>query len=174
MYIPHQELLPKLWKVGIIGSIWKWFREYLTGRHQHVRINSYTSSTLPVISSVPQGSLLGPLLFLIYINNLPPSVKYTKIFLFTDDTKCLQPISSPRDCILLQSDLDALSLLSTTWKLMFNETKCSLLSIRPANENHHRYSINNQPIISSSLQKDLGILVSSDLFLVPTYIQSYI
>ena len=111
-------------------------REYLTGRHQHVRINSYTSSTLPVISSVPQGSLLGPLLFLT-INDLPSSVEYTKLFLFADDTKCLQP--------------------------MFNETKCSLLSIGPANENHHRYFINNQPIISSSLQKDLGILVSSDL-----------
>ena len=127
--VPHQEVLMKLWKAGIVGSLWKWFREYLSNRYQYVSINNCKSSTLPVVSGVPQGSILGPFLFLIYINDLSPSTIHSKTFLFADDTKCLRPICSPQDHILLQSDLDALSLWSTAWKLMFNETKCSILSI---------------------------------------------
>ena len=59
--VPHHELLLKLWKVDVVGSLWIWFHEYLTNRCQHVCINNCNSSTLPAISSVPQGSLLGPL-----------------------------------------------------------------------------------------------------------------
>ena len=149
-----------------MGSLWKWFREYLTNRYQHVLINSCNSSTLPVISGVPQGSLLGPLLFLIYINNLSSSLKHSEAYLFADDTKCLLPIHSPHDCILLQSDLDALSSWSADWKLTFNETKCSLLSVvscASAEPSYHQYVINDLPISSSKQQKDLGILISSDL-----------
>ena len=166
MKTPHQELLLKLWKVGIVG---RWFREYLSNRLQHVCINNSKSSTLPVISGVPQGSLLGPLLFLIYINDLSPSLKHSSTFLFADDTKCLRPIHSPHDCILLQSDLDALSTWSTNWKLKFNESKCSLLSITsgsastPPSELHHQYLINELPISTSNQQRDLGIIISSDL-----------
>ena len=165
--VPHQELLLKLWKVGVVGSLWRWFREYLSNRYQHVCINNSNSSTLPVISGVPQGSLLGPLLFLIYINDLPSSLKHSESFLFADDTKCLRPICSPHDCIQLQSDLDALSTWSNDWKLMFNETKCSLLSIVSGHalteQSEQPYFINKQPISLSNLQKDLGIMISSDL-----------
>ena len=120
--VPHQELLMKLWKAGIVGSLWKWFREYLANRYQHVSINNCKSSTLPVVSGVPQGSILGPFLFLLYINDLSCSINHSKTFLFADDTKCLRPIHSPQDHILLQSDLDALSLWSTNWKLLFFAT----------------------------------------------------
>ena len=139
--VPHQELLLKLWKTGIVGGLWKWFREYLSDRYQHVRINSCTSSTLPVVSGVPQGSILGPLLFLIYINDLSSSVIHSNTYLFADDTKCLCPMFSPQDCLLLQSDLNRLSAWSTKWKLMFNESKCSLLSIvshSPGNHSNHQ------------------------------------
>ena len=96
------------------------------------------------------------------------SINHSKTFLFADDTKCLRPIHSPQDHILLQSDLDALSLWSTNWKLMFNETKCSLLSITPhASPDHNdtftEYFINGLPISPCNQQKDLGILISSDL-----------
>ena len=165
--VPHQELLLKLWKVGVVGSLWRWLREYLSNRCQRVCINNSDSSTRPVISSVPQGSLLGPLLFLVYINDLPPSLKHSESLLFADDTKCLRPICSPHDCIQLQSDLDALSSWSTKWKLLFNETKCSLLSIASGHaqteQSEHQYFINDQPISTSNLQKDLGIIMSSSL-----------
>ena len=131
--VPHQELLLKLWKAGVVGSLWRWFREYLSNRYQNMCINGSNSPMLPVISGVPQGSILGPLLFLLYINDLPSSIVHSETFLFADDTKYLRPISSSNDHFLLQSDLDLLSKWSTEWKLTFNETKCSpthhLLSI---------------------------------------------
>ena len=165
--VPHQELLLKLWKVGIVGGLWRWFRDYLSNRYHCVCINNSSSSTLPVISGVPQGSLLGLLLFLIYINDAPSSLKHSESFLFADDIKCLRPICSPHDCIQLQSDLDALSLWSINWKLMFNETKCSFLSIISGHisieQSEQQYFINEQLITSSNQQKDLGILISSNL-----------
>ena len=98
------------------------------------------------------------------------SLNHTSSFLFADDTKCLRPIRSPHDCILLQSDLDAaLSTWSTNWKLNFNESKCSLLSVTSnrasttPSDLHHQYLINELPISVTDKQRDLGIIVSSDL-----------
>ena len=102
-----------------------------------------------------------------YINDLSFSLKHTKTFLFADDTKCLRSICSPHDCILLQSDLDALSSWSTNWKLKFNENKWSVLSIisgcASTTQSAYQYLINELPISLSTQQKDLGIIISSDL-----------
>ena len=131
--VPNNELLLKLWKTGITGNTWSWLKEYLTGRRQHVNINGCFSSALPVISGVPQGRILGPLLFLIYINDLPSWTTYVNLFLFADDTKCLKSITTPIDTTLLQSDLDSLSEWSLEWKLSFNELKCFLLTFLTKN-----------------------------------------
>ena len=115
-----------------------------------------------------QGSILGPLLFLLFINDLPQYVLHSIPLLFADDTKCLSPISSALDCQLLQSDFDKLSNWSSEWKLLFNESKCSLLSFSSSNcssSNLFPYYINNCEIISRrpTHHKDLGITMSYDL-----------
>ena len=125
--VSHNELLVKLWHFGITGDLWYWFRGYLTNRKQYVYINNCHSSLLPVISGVPQGSILGPLLFLVFINDLPDCVLNSTISLFADDAKCSLPISKQSDCFLLQNDLDVLAVWSKHWNLFFNESKCSLV-----------------------------------------------
>ena len=162
--VPHHKLLSKIWNIGITGNLWKWFHEYLNNRIQHVSINGSNSSILPVLSGFPQGSILGPLLFLLFINDLPQYVLHSIPLLFADDTKCLSPISSPLDCQLLQSDLDKLSNWSFEWRLLFNESKCTLLSFSSndySSSNIFPYYINNCEITSCTHHKDLGITLSS-------------
>ena len=92
--VSHNELLVKLWSFGITGNMWKWFKAYLSCRSQQVSLSRCVSDPLPVISGVPQGSILGPLLFLIFVNDIPSFVDYSLIFLFADDAKCLKQVSS--------------------------------------------------------------------------------
>ena len=148
--------------------IWSQTATYQQHVSISVSISGCSSSSLPVISGVPQGSILGPLLFLIYINDLPSSSLFTKLFLFADDTKCLSRISSPSDSLLLQSDLDRVSSWSKKWLLAFNETKLHLLSINTKRSNplstaDSSYYINGRSIAPCNSHKDLGIVIASDL-----------
>ena len=100
--VAHNELLTKLWSFGITGTNWKWFQAYLTSRRQCVHLNTITSELLPVLSGVPQGSVLGPILFLIFVNNLPNFILSSQVTLFADDTKCFKSVHSSSDSYSLQ------------------------------------------------------------------------
>ena len=150
--VPHNELLLKLWNIGITGSIWSWLKEYLSNRCQQVSINGCLSSPLPVISGVPQGSILGPLLFLVYVNDLPSHTLFTNLYLFADDTKCLKSILTPADSLLLHHDLNLLSAWSSDWKLLFNLSKCLFCPSKPRILLHHPHIANTSiPSLATKL-----------------------
>ena len=164
--MPHDLLLIKLWKLGLTGSAWKWIREYLTGRMHQTRIEGCTSSLLSVSSGVPQGSVLGPLLFVLYINDLPSHILFSSSLLFADDCKCISRISSLNDCHNLQQDLNSLYDWSCEWRLPFNSNKCKSMHVSlssPPNQSAYQYCINDVLVSSTSNHRDLGVIMSSDL-----------
>ena len=158
--IPHHELLFKLWRFGITGTLWLWFRTYLIDRQHFVQINNTKSNHLTVVSGVPQGSVLGPLLFLIYINDLPDVIQYSEVHLFADDTKLILDVLDfcPR---MLQEDLQAMYDWCQEWKLQLNPDKCQMICFtnRHSDCNSSQYLINNQTVQESTSIRDLGIAI---------------
>ena len=113
---------------------------------------------------MPQGSILGPVLFLIFVNDLPSTLSFSKVLLFADDAKCIMPIYSLQDCLNLQTDLSRLSDWCSTWNLLVNEEKCSAISFKPRSSPlSFNYHLNGKQISSIAAQKDLGLFVSADL-----------
>jgi len=106
--VPHQPLIDKLHNIGLHPHIINWIHSYLAERKQRVVLNGETSESLNVTSGVPQGSILGPLLFLIYIDDITKLSLSdgTKLILYADDLLLYRPISCPQDHHLLQHDVD--------------------------------------------------------------------
>ena len=126
--VPHKRLLQKLKGYGIISHLLKWIENVLKDRQQRVVLNNSHSMWAPVTSGIPQGSVLGPILFTIYINDLPDIVKnITK--LFADDTKIYSIVNNTTDKENLQTDLNNLTYWSKTWLLIFNKKKCKHLHL---------------------------------------------
>ena len=161
--VPHDQILLKLWNLGITGSVRQLIKSYLTGPRQCVRVEGQLSGWLPVCSGVRQGSILGPLLFLTYINDLSSFVSFSSTLLFADDTKLSRLVSSPH-CSELQADIRALQQWSSSSELSFNSSKSSFLRfctiLSPISVD---YDLNGSSIPSVSHGQDLGILFSSDL-----------
>ena len=158
--VAHQRLLFKLAHYGINGYIKNWIEAFLTNRRQRVILRNGVSDWNKVVSGVPQGSILGPILFIIFVNDLPSSVISTAR-LFADDTKLYRQIITTADCEMLQDDLNTLSAWSRLWLLKFNALKCVVLKIRAVL--NYIYTLNGVELEVVSEQKDLGILISNDL-----------
>ena len=130
--VPHRRLVYKVEKYGIKGNVLEWIKNFLADRTQCVVINNMTSKLGNVTSGIPQGSVLGPLLFVIYINDLPEVVdKLTLVFLFADDTKLFRQIKSSADVLILQSDINKLSDWSKNGSyasILTNVWQCTLVT----------------------------------------------
>jgi len=141
--VPHRRLISKLKSYGINSGIIKWIEAFLLARKQTVRINSSLSEWQSVISGIPQGSVLGPLLFVIYINDMPDLIeKFAQVSLFADDAKISRYVVNKDDSIQLQEALEILHSWSEEWLLKLNISKCKVLSITRGTAQDNAYRLN--------------------------------
>ena len=162
--VPHQRLLRKLEAYGITGNILKWIEAFLVGRSQEVVVNGVKSKLSPVLSGIPQGSVLGPLLFVVYINDILDDIKSNGL-MFADDTKLFRAITSKEDAENLQQDLESLEKWSAKWSLEFNAEKCHILTLGKFENIRytHRYKINGNELEHVYTEKDLGVTIDENL-----------
>ncbi len=160
--VPHKRLIHKLKHYGITGPISSWINSFLTGRTQQVVINGSKSTSTQVISGVPQGTVLGPLLFLLYINDLPDNLSST-VRLFADDCLLYSPIKTDQDTSVLQNDLLKLEKWQHTWLMKFNPTKCYTMTIASRKPTPNLYTFCGQQLKSVESHCYLGIHISNTL-----------
>ena len=138
--VPHKRLMNKLKVYGIQGNVYTWIQNFLSNRKQRVSVHGSYSDWTNVLSGVPQGSVLGPTLFIIYVNDLPGNI-LSLLGLFADDTKIYRPIFLPADIDMLQQDLNSLVEWCDTWLSFLNFSKCKHMSIGPQSTSMHPGSI---------------------------------
>ena len=126
--VPHQRLIYKLRYYGILTTLVNWISSFLSKRRQRVRVADSFSEWAPITSGMPQGSVLGPILFVLYVNDLPDNLK-SECYMFADDTKVLKNLSSKEDNLVLQKDILELENWSKRWLLRFHPEKCKVLAI---------------------------------------------
>ena len=165
--VPHLRLLEKLKIYGICDDLLKWIGDFLIGRRQRVNVNGSYSEWSPVTSGVPQGSVLGPVLFVAFINDLPDVVE-SLCKLYADDTKLYSNVENIELREQIQKDLDCLVDWADKWQLRFNADKCHVLHLG-FNNCHHPYfmrkhdSTDKVELSTTDVEKDLGVQVDKDL-----------
>ena len=161
--VPHRRLMAKLQHVGIRNNILSWIETFLTKRYQQVVVDGEFSQCSPVESGVPQGTVLGPLLFLVYINDLPDNLS-SSVRLFADDCIVYREIKGPEDAKILQNDVNHLCNWETKWQMGFNYNKCYSMRVT-----HKIKPIISQYRMGDSLLEEvnhhpyLGVELTSDL-----------
>ena len=163
--VPHKRLLRKIWSIGIRGNVYKWLADFLSNRYQRVVVNGSKSSWEKVNSGVPQGSVLGPVLFLIYINDLPDAMDCI-LRLFADDTKLYSIIKNPSDEEKLQSNIFTACDWGKKWQMIFNTKKCKNMHIGRSEPSEYfmkdsESNINKIQLVQE--EKDLGVIFDSKL-----------
>jgi len=162
--VPHKRLLYKLEAYKIGAELLQWIQSFLIGRKQRVKLNGKFSIWTDVLSGIPQGSVLGPLLFIIFINDLPEVCdQYANIYLFADDAKIFRHIQTNKDHTLLQKSIIELEKWCDNWLLPINVNKCSTVFYgRDVNVayDYHLHSVSLQHLTHV---KDLGVTFNSNL-----------
>ena len=177
--VDHSILLEKIKAYGIEGKVYAWIEQFLCGRIQTVVVDGKKSLTEPVISGVPQGTVLGPILFLLYVNDLEIKIKNSKMNSFADDTRISKKISTQEDCDLLQQDLEYVIEWSEENNMQLHEDKFELVCYRtpsakvlaealPFMADVTNYTTPNGTTIDRSpLVRDLGVSMSEELSWTP-------
>jgi ribonuclease P/MRP protein subunit RPP40 len=162
--VPIQRLLKKIHGLGIRGRVLAWVEEWLTGRQQRVVINGKASSWENIKSGVVQGSVLGPCLFLMFINDIDGGVEDLGGFVskFADDSKWAREVMGEVDREQFQQGLDKLMEWSNTWQMAFNKDKCHVLHLGRQNQ-RYEYSMGGVKLGAAEWEKDLGVIVSQSL-----------
>ena len=161
--VPTRRLLKKLHAHGIRGGLLRWICQWLTGRHQRVVLNGEVSDWIAVLSGVPQGSVLGPLLFIVFINDLDQSAEEADLLSkFADDTKVGVYIRSEEDRDRLQRVLDRLVDWAAMWGMQFNVAKCKVMHIGARNP-QHEYAMGGLVLTVTKEEKDLGVIMTNKL-----------
>ena len=161
--VPHRRLLHKLDYYGIRGSTHKWINSWLSRRTQQVVLDGQASDPNAVLSGVPQGSVLGPVL--IFINDLLDNIR-SSVCLFADDCVLYRNIHSLQDCLILQEDLTSLGQCEADRQMKFNVAKCH--SMRVTQHQHHKqilfdYSLLNQTLANVQSVKYLGFTITDNM-----------
>jgi hypothetical protein len=161
--VPHRRLSEKLDYYGIQDDTLSWINTFLCGRLQQVVIDGETSKLTSVTSGVPQGTVLGPTLFLIFINDIATSIS-SSIRLFADDCVIYRAIKSKEDHSILQKDLQTLVKWSKTWQMQFNVDKCAIMNITNSRTiSNHDYKMEDKSLEIVKHHPYLGVELSSKL-----------
>lgn len=164
--VPHQRLITKLEALGVGGDLLGWLTDFLSNRQQSVVVDGqFAEEWKPVRSSVPQGSVLGPLLFICYTSDIPSTIQHCKLAMFADDIKLYMAGDKENQSNmqqLMQDDLNRLANWSQKWLLRFNPPKCATIHFGNQNQKH-AYNIYNQQIEAHNSERDLGVTVSSNM-----------
>ena len=164
--MPHKRLLHKLEYYGINKETIKWIKSFLQNRNQNVVLDGVKSTPAQVLSGVPQGSVLGPLLFLVYINDMPETFSHSETRLFADDTILFRQINSTKDSELLKQDLSALERWENDWQMSFNPTKCTVIRVAPSKNKSvlpTQYQLHGHTLEVEEASKYLGVTISNNL-----------
>ena len=162
--VPHRRLLGKLEAYGVQGNLLNWIKAFLTNRSQEVTVNGSKSLPSAVISGIPQGTVLGPVLFVVYINDLLDNVSSGGL-MFADDTKIYRQITTRDDALQLQQDITKLEDWSKLWQIRFNHDKCHVMTLGKFENIRyaHRYTVYDIEIDHVFDEKDLGVTIDSEL-----------
>ena len=158
----HPKLIIKLQSYGINENLLFWIQAFLSNRTQAVRVGSSLSSSRYVISGIAQGSVLGPLLFNLFINDVTDQFTNVTAKLFADDVKIYTRLSSPAAAINFQHHVNLIQSWATTWQIGISHAKCNILQIG-TQRNQPDYSISNHTLLMPATVKDLGVWMDPKL-----------